>query len=61
MTERNQRNSYLLVFNAQPTGTVISRRYTNIKVDSPCAIKGTKIYRVFRSLKEFYCIYKRIK
>ena len=33
-------DSWLLVFNAQPTGTVISRRYTDIKVNSPCGIKG---------------------
>ena len=30
----------LLVFNAQPTGTVISRRYTDIKVDSPYGVTG---------------------
>ena len=32
--------SYILVFNAWPTSTVISRRYTDIKVDSLCGTKG---------------------
>ena len=37
---QSRRVSYLLVFNSQPTVTLISRRFTDIKADSPYGIEG---------------------